>query len=104
MKRLLLFLIIAAALPSSAQVATTLTPGTNCFLINKTKYPFNTVILNVRATDTSLIEMDYSYTNSNNGVLVPVQKRVNYFDGRTGLPFPSYIRIKQFYDSFMVKQ
>ncbi len=73
--------------------------GHVAFIVNSVSYPINALIFNLRP-DTSLIELDQVYTNALNPVVASVRKRKFYIDARTGLPFTSEIRLKEFFDSF----
>lgn len=100
MKRIL-FAILAVVIFSNAgaQVLTTkITKGTNSFSIDNVKFPLNSILVNIRSNDTSLVELDLGSLNS---VYVGVKKRVNYINGTTGVAFRSITELRGYCDSFL---
>ena len=104
MKKIILIALFAFSFNIiNAQVVpvltTTLTPGSGDFLVDKSHYPFDAFVLYILSSDTSKVGLNYTLTG---GMFLNTKARVKYIDGRTGHPFVSITRLKQFYDSFMV--
>lgn len=108
MKKILLLLLIAAATGAGAQplavTTTTITKGYNCFSIDNVKFPLNSVLVNIRSNDTSMVEIDLvhgSISLGRNSVLIQTKKRVKYINGTTGIPFVSITALRGYCDSFL---
>lgn len=103
MKNIFILALLAISFSARAQVVpvltSTLTPGSGDFLVDKSHYPFDALVLNILAKDTGKVGLNYTMTG---GTFITVKARMKYIDGRTGQPFASITRLKQFYDSFMV--
>lgn len=108
MKKLFLLSFFTAILAGAqaqpiTESTTTITKGYGNFSIDNVKYPLGSVIMNIRSTDTSMVELDFLYQNGLVSAITPVKKRVKYINGTTGVPFVSIGAFKAFYDSFMVQ-
>lgn len=113
MKKILLIVFLATTLNTAMgqalnpPISITLTKGAigSDFYVNNMRFPLNSVIMNISATDTSKVELDLvSNTGAfgQNDILVTQRARVKYINGTTGLPFASIGKLRDFYDSFMV--
>lgn len=101
----ILFAMLATVIFSlaRAQVLTTkITKGYNGFSIDNVKFPLNSLLVNIRSSDTSMVELDLVHEVGNlNSVYITVKKRVNYINGTTGVPFRSIGELRGYCDSFL---
>jgi len=103
MKRLLFAAaIIFATLTASAQASNTdtvtITKGYGNFQINNTKYPLNSVVVNILANDTSRLSILRASTGT---ALIELRRRYFYRNGTTGKKFASITELRTYCDSFL---
>ena len=79
--------------------------GTNSIAIGPTRYPLNTLILDVKG-DSSLVGITNINTQGvgyNSGVIVKPRPFYLYKNGVTGVSFPTFSNLDSFYEKCFVK-
>lgn len=103
MKRILLAVaFVAGTITAHAQASAvdtvTITKGYGNFSINNTKYPLNSVIVDILASDTTRIAL----RRLSNGLpIIEQRRRWFYRNGTTGQRFRSITEIRTYCDSFL---